>query len=392
MIRDPHCIAMILPFTSLRRILLGFAMLSSYLITGAPGRADTAAYTTPQPAKAGHNTFKRGVNIDNWLSQNGGDMTYAAPWFTAEDVAWIAAHGFDHIRFPIDSRIWMKADGTLDEGKVAPFDRALAWVRQNGLGAILDVHFLEGADFNSGPRSDIRIFTDPALMERAANTWRTIATRYAKEGDYLRFEVLNEPKAEKNSQLNVFNFRMLAAIRESNPTRVVYLPCNRWNTIPNVVDLELPANDPNVAVTVHFYEPLLFTHQKAPWIYLEPDRMPEVPFPGKVPDFTGVTANKEHSLPSPMPVALSVENDIDPMFARLADWARTKGAGREILLGEFGVFKRADPKSTINWTRAVRRACDRYGFSWAVWGYKSEFPVRNKDGSPAAMLEGLMRD
>ena len=35
------------------------------------------------------------------------------------------------------------------------------------------------------------------LMEKAASLWRTLATRYAKEGDYLRFELLNEPKAEK---------------------------------------------------------------------------------------------------------------------------------------------------------------------------------------------------
>jgi hypothetical protein len=80
------------------------------------------------------------------------------------------------------------------------------------------------------------------------------------------------------------------------------------------------------------------------------------------------------------------------MFERLAEWARTKAAGREIHLGEFGVFSKADPQSTINWTRAVRQACERNGFGWAVWGYKSDFPVRHKDGSPAPMLEGLMRD
>ena len=383
---------MILPFVSLRRLLFGFSVLSFWPIADATGRADTAAGAPPQPAKAGPHTFKRGVNIDNWLSQNEGAMTYAAPWFTEQDVAWIAAQGFDHIRFPIDSRIWLKADGTLDEAKVAPFDEALVWVRKYGLGAILDVHFLHGADFNSGARSDTRVFTDPVLMEQAANTWRTLATRYAKEDDYLRFEVLNEPKAEKNSELNVFNFRMLAAIRESNPTRMVYFPCNKWNTIPNVVDLELPANDPNVAVTVHFYEPLLFTHQKAPWIYPVPDKMPEVPFPGKVPDLTGVPASSEHPLPKPLPTTLSVEKDIDPMFARLAEWVRTKAPGREVLLGEFGVFNRADAQSTINWARAVRKVCERYGFGWTVWGYKSEFPVRHKDGSPAPMLEGLMHD
>ena len=369
------------------RLFLGCRILALGLIAGAAVRAAPDAVSPPPPAKAGPHAFKRGVNIDNWLSQNEGDMTYAAPWFTEQDVAWIAAQGFDHLRLPIDSRIWLKADGTLDEAKVAPFDQALAWVRKHGLGAILDVHFLDGADFNTDAASDTRVFTDPKLMDKAAHLWRTLATRYAKEGDYLRFELLNEPKAEKNAQLNVFNLRMLAAIRESNPTRMVYFPCNKWNTIPNVVDLELPANDPNVAVTVHFYEPLIFTHQKAPWAFPAGDKMPAVPFPGKVPDLTGIVPAGQA-----VPASLAAAQDIDPMFERLADWARTKGAGREILLGEFGVFYKADPQSTINWARAVRQACERHGFSWAVWGYKSVFPVRLKDGSPAPMLEGLMHD
>jgi len=350
------------------------------------------AATLPR-LRAAAPTFRRGVNIANWLSQNGGDLTYAAPWFTEEDVAWIAAQGFDHIRYPIDSRLWLKADGTLDEAKVAPFDRALAWTRRHGLGAILDVHFLDGADFNTGEGSDIRVFTDPALMDKAAHLWRLLATRYAKEGDYLRFEVLNEPKADTNAQLNVFNFRMLAAIRESNPTRVVYFPVNRWNTIPNVVDLELPPNDPNVAVTVHFYDPILFTHQRAPWIYspYSVAHMPPVLFPGVAPDLRA-TADRDHPDHPWTGVTLSAAKDIEPLFDQLARWAASAGAHREILLGEFGVYYRADPASTIAWTRAVRQACERRGFGWTVWGYKGVFPVREWDGRPAPMLTGLFQD
>ena len=49
-------------------------------------------------------TFKKGVNISHWLSQNGPEQPYAAAWFDEEDVAWIAAQGFDHIRYPVDGR------------------------------------------------------------------------------------------------------------------------------------------------------------------------------------------------------------------------------------------------------------------------------------------------
>ena len=338
-------------------------------------------------------SFKRGVNIANWLSQNEPGLPYAAPWFREEDVAWIAAQRFDHIRFPIDSRLWLKPDGTLDEAKVAPFDQALAWTRKHRLGAILDVHFLDGADFNTGAASDLRVFTDPALMDKAAHLWRLLARRYASAGADLRFEILNEPKAEQNAQLNVFNARMLAAIRESNPTRVVYFPVNKWNTIPNVVDLALPAGDPNVAVTVHFYEPMVFTHQRAPWVYSAASvkAMPAVPFPGKVPDLSE-TGEKDHPERKMSGVELSVERDITPLFEQLAAWARTKGAGREILLGEFGVFEAAERASAIRWTRGVRQACERHGFGWTVWAYEGVFAVRQWDGRPAPMLEGLFKN
>ncbi len=353
---------------------LGLGLLAIIALAGAlPARAGVGA------------TFKRGVNIGNWLSQNDPGYPYAAPWFTEADVAWIKAQGFDHIRFPIDTRIWFKPDGTLDE--------ALGWVRRHELGAILDVHFLEGADFNQDARSDVRLYTDPALLDRAAAVWRVLATRYAREGAYLRFEILNEPKAPENAQLNVFNARMLAAIRESNPARVVYFPVNRWNTITNLGDVDLPANDPNVAVTVHFYEPIVFTHQRVPWVYPAEiaARTPAIIFPGRVPDLRDSMEKVRVQKPGSGEM-LSVENDIAPLFNQLAEWARTKGAGREILLGEFGVYKLVPGDSAIRWIRAVRQAAERAGCGWAVWDYCNDFPVRNRDGSPAPALEGLFKD
>ncbi len=336
-------------------------------------------------------TFKRGVNVDNWLSQNDRSMPYGGAWFTEQDVAWIAKQGFDHIRFPIDTRLWVKPDGSLDEARLAPFNRALSWVKKYKLGAILDAHFIEGADFNSGDRSDVRVFTSPALMRKAAALWHTIAKRYAGEGDYLRFELINEPKADTNQQLNVFATAMLAAIRQVSPTRFVYFPVNKWNTIPNLPDVELPAGDPNVGVTIHFYEPMIFTHQRAPWAFPGGGRMPAVPFPGRVPDMKGFVPADSAAL-AHSGEELTVAKDIWARFAPAAKWSQTVGRGREVLLGEFGVYYAADPQSTVNWVRAVRQECEKDGFGWCVWGYRSVFPVREKDGSPAPMLEGLFQD
>jgi endoglucanase len=329
--------------------------------------------------------FRHGVNISHWLSQNYSERPYGAGWFNEEDVAWIAAQGFDHIRFPIDGRELMRADGSLDEKKLEPFDRALHWTKAKGLGAILDMHFLPGADFNE-KNSDKRLFEDAALMDQVAAFWAKLAKYYAKEGDYLRFELLNEPVARENSQVNVFTKRMLSAIRESNPTRIVYIPCNRWNSYKTIKDVEVPA-DPNIAITFHFYEPMIFSHQRASWVSLPPD-MPLVPFPGKVPDLAKALP-AGHRYLEWSGRELSAALQIDPPFAMVAAWAKENAKGREIYLGEFGAYKEADPKSTEAYVRAVRQAAERNGFSWAIWDYRGGFGVRDEQGQPSAVFRGL---
>ncbi|BET69221.1 glycoside hydrolase family 5 protein [Opitutales bacterium ASA1] len=329
-------------------------------------------------------TFQRGVNISHWLSQNFGPRSYAADWFDEEDVSWIAAQGFDHIRYPIDGREWLKPDGSLDEAKIAPFDRALAWTRAHGLGAILDMHFLPGASFDPG-HEDVQVFTDKALQEKVADLWRRVAKRFADAGPELRFELLNEPIAEHNQQLNPFNRRMLAAVRESNPTRVVYITSNRYGSFGTVGDLEVP-DDPHVAVTLHYYEPFIFTHQRAGWTRMPAD-MPPIRFPGTVPDLNGILPADHFALRSSGQELTAAEIQAD--FAKVAAWAREHAKGHELHLGEFGVYLPADADSKRNYLAAVVAAAERHGFGWAVWDYQGGFAVRDQHGNPTPILEGL---
>jgi endoglucanase len=329
-------------------------------------------------------TFKRGVNISHWLSQNGGKDTYAAPWFGESDVAWIAAQGFDHLRLPVDVRLCLAADGTLDEAKLQPIADTIAWAKARGLGVVLDAHFLPGADFNS-VGGDSRVYTDAALQEKTAGVWRELAKHFANEGPYLRFEILNEPVAAENKQLNPFMHRMLSAIRESNPTRTVYVTSNKWSSFATVGDVVLP-DDKNIALTIHFYEPLVFTHQRASWVGFS-NTLPPVTFPGTVPDVTG------HTLPhyglhlkagDPLTVA-----QIEEKFAKVSAWLATHAPTIEVYVGEFGVYNAADAGSTRRWISTVRTAAESRGWGWAVWDYNGSFGVRKADGTGTPVLEGL---
>lgn len=374
---------------ALRPLVVLLACTLAHPVLGAAGSAlkPTASAMNPAPtsADAPRFTYLRGVNISHWLSQNSPNRPYAAPWYTEEDVAWIAAQGFDHIRMPVDGRLWLREDGSLDEAKIEPFDRAWAWARAQGLGTILDMHFLPGADFNP-MRMENTLFTDPATLERVSDFWGRVAARYAEAGPDLRFELLNEPVAAENAQLNPVNRALLDAIRRTNPTRIVYITSNRWGGFSTVDDLEIPA-DPYVAITLHFYEPFVFTHQRARWTGFGPD-MPLVPFPGRVPPLDrGVPP--DHWIRQQEGRELTVAEHIDAPFARIAQWARERAPGKEIHIGEFGAYEPADPESRRAWIAAVRAACERHGFGWAVWDYRGGFAVRDAAGNPTPILEGL---
>lgn len=329
-------------------------------------------------------TFKRGVNISHWLSQNNPQRPYAAPWFDEEDITWIAAHGFDHIRYPIDGRLWLQPDGSLNEENIAPFDQALRWTRAHGLGAVLDMHFLPGASFDPG-KEESSAFTDLELQAKVAEFWGRVAQRFAAEGPNLRFELLNEPVAPENALVNPFNQRMLAAIRASNPTRVVYVTSNRWSSIHTVQDVEVPA-DPNVALTLHYYEPMVFTHQRASWTRFPAD-MPLVKFPGIVPDLSQALP-AEHWAAKIGGTELTVK-EVEDAFAAVAAWAAQHAPGREIYIGEFGVFRPADADSKRAYIKTVTTTAERLGWGWAVWDYQGGFAVRDADGKPTPILEGL---
>jgi len=358
--------------------LIPILFRSVFLLVAAAAMDTVSA--APRPA-----SFKRGVNISHWLSQNEAGFPYAAPWFTDEDVTWIAAQGFDHIRYPIDGRVWLKPDGSLDESKIAPFVQALGWTKAHGLNAILDMHFLPGASFDPGDEQ-AGVFTDGKLQAKVADFWGRVARRFAGEGDYLRFELLNEPIAKENQQLNRFNARMLAAVRESNPTRVVYITSNRWSAFRTVDDVEVPA-DPNVAITLHFYEPMIFTHQRAPWTKLPPD-MPAIKFPGTMPDLTTYVP-KDHYAFKPAGTTLTVAQ-MNEAFDQVAAWVAKNAAGREIHLGEFGVYRAADDESKRNYIQAIVANTERLGWGWAVWDYQDSFGVRDAQGRGTPILEGLL--
>jgi endoglucanase len=329
-------------------------------------------------------TFKKGVSIAHWLAKVYDPGGPGAPWFQRADVQWIAAQGFDHIRIPIDGRWVWRPDGTLDEARLSHLLDAIRWSREAGLGAVVDMHFLPGGAYDRDVQ-DPAIFTSPAAQAEAARFWGRLARRLRGEGPNLRFELVNEPMAPTGAELNALEDALIAAIRSEDAHRFLYVTSNLSSVFTTLPEVRVPA-DPYVGIILHYDEPEVFTHQKASWKHCPPD-MPEVRFPGRVPDLRELFPPDHFAYRASL-TDLTLDS-IEADFSRAEAWLRAHAPGREVYLGEFGVYEMAPAESRRTYVRAVSRAASSRGWGWAVWSYHGSFTVRGADGKPTPVLDGL---
>ncbi len=245
--------------------------------------------------------------------------------------------GFDHVRINLHPFRDADPNGRLSNAYWDTLDWAIQQALNNKLAVVLDVHeFLEMAK-------------DPASKKsRFLAVWRQIAERYKNAPREVAFELLNEPNGQLTARLwNQYLREALAVVRKTNPTRTVIVGPGHWNSIDYLDDLDLPTNDRNLIVTVHYYNPFEFTHQGTPWTNQK--------------DTSGVvwTGSEEERR--------AVARD----FNRAQSWA--KEHGRPIYLGEFGAYDKADMPSRTRYLDFVARQAEKRGWSWAYWQFDSDF-------------------
>ena len=236
------------------------------------------ALCASQAFAAPHFPFKRGTNCrgldespysstQSWFNQNktyiyGLDSTYTD----------IKAKGFDFVRFSVDlTKYYDSANDCLYTSGSYNIE-TIDTIMQKFLNAGLSVHLLMGR-FQNG---DIDMTNDVhrALFKKV---WRRTAERYQNWSDKVAFELLNEPKGwsqEAADAANSLFSETVSIIRQTNPTRYILWPLidasctwvlTKNGDPPNFSLVNLPKNDPYIAIVIHFYGPFVFTHQGADW-------------------------------------------------------------------------------------------------------------------------------
>jgi aryl-phospho-beta-D-glucosidase BglC (GH1 family) len=186
---------------------------------------------------------------------------------------------FSHIRLPVSwtTHASQTPPYTVDPKFFLRIDWALEQATRRGLRVVLNIHHYD--ELNDDPTGE---------EARALALWKQITKRYKNQPSLVYFEVLNEPHGKFNDNPWLWNnylAKAIGIIRQSNPTRPLIVGPVGWNGIGQLRNLKLPS-DPNLIVTVHYYEPFAFTHQGAEWV--NPSPPVGTTWTGTKPDWAGL--------------------------------------------------------------------------------------------------------
>jgi endoglucanase len=318
-----------------------------------------------------------GFNLGNWLSQSTLRSPHIDTFYKEGDIALAAEWGFNFIRLPVDYMLFERdeAPGVYDEAQLKYIDKAISWCKKYGMHVNLDLHHAPG--YGISKMWSATLWTNEDQLKRTEKIWRMFAKRYAGEGDYLSFNLINEPFGVDVPTYQRFIRRMVGAIREHDPDRFIIVDGHSVSTMP-VPDIE----DLEVGQSFHCYEPLWVTHLGARWLpaaYIYKEK-PE--YPGKPP--------KMDKYAEKQPFFFSFErwfferyNDVycdKAWIEKLYEpWFRlNKTTGTFIHCGEMGVYaKRISRKSQLNWYRDVFDIFKAHNVGWAVWNLRGPFGIIN---------------
>ena len=275
----------------------------------------------------------RGINILGYDGIWEGGLN--AP-FRPENLVAIRKAGFSHVRINFFGFKHMDAGNVLDDAVLDRLDGVIEAILARKLIPILDEH-----------DTDLCQRDVSGCAEKLKAFWRQIASRYARKYPALVFEILNEPGGEMTStEWNALLGECLGIIRTTNPERIVIVA--KLNTDDaSIDDLALPAADRKIIVTFHYYAPIQFTHQGAPWSSTF----------SKIGPLSWGTAEDE----------AKVAADFDKIHL----WSEREN--RPIYLGEFGVYERAPVDSRTRYLSFLARSAEKFGWAWAYWQFDHDF-------------------
>lgn len=314
----------------------------------------------------------RGLNIGGWLSQIDAIKEKNPDKFESieahmetfignDDFKQIKSWGFNHARIPIDSYVFFDDSEEPIRHRMDHIDRAVKYGADNNLTIILDLHECPGHDFADSTQQPVqKLFVDTECVKKTEKIWAYLAERYGTCG-HVQFEVLNEPVAPDAEIWNKIKDTLCKNIRNHAPKTPVIVGSNMWNwpaTFPQMTPVDID----HVTYCFHFYEPLLFTHQHAPWIR-EPEIRMDREYPGDYDN--GFIRKYGFVMSAGVWNRDRFEKELQPV-AEFRDKYKV-----DIICDEFGVYAPVPLKYQTAWLNDLLSVLWEMNIGFSYWNYKN---------------------
>jgi endoglucanase len=329
--------------------------------------------------------LKRGVNLTGWFQY--GDFQESR----FSEIQQLHDAGANFIRLPVQPTVFY--DSTSSSWQL--LKRTLLEAGRVGMRVIVDFH----PTLNS--QRDI-MNGDQKFLDLIGNMGT-----FLKDYPMALLELQNEPISPVGDECNPdfdWNTRQAAFFqkaRAANKNITIILTGSCWGGIDGLLKVT-PINDQNVIYSLHFYDPMYFTHQGASWTGGDSPFMKKIPYPPTPENVAAVIPSVVYAMPTAARKS-SIRNALleygqsgwnkQKILARLEvakAWA-TKNNAR-LLLGEFGVLQtEAPPQDRIRFMKDVRESAESLGMAVAAWDYgpTSDFGFHRDLKTEAGMFEAM---
>jgi endoglucanase len=223
----------------------------------------------------------------------------------------------------------------------------------------------------NGERDDLRLWREPPYQEQAAAFWRELATVLRGHPALAGYDLLNEPHPERTlglddsspnlvaglqraagttADLNVFNERLVKAIREVDPETPIVLEGPAYAGAQGMPALR-PVSDPRVLYSFHMYEPYVYTNRKT--------NRGRFAYPGSFPRGEG------------QPNLSWDKAALEALLEPVRTWQATHGLlANRIVAAEFGCH-RLSPGAD-RYLGDLVDLFERYGWHWAFYAFRED--------------------
>lgn len=322
-----------------------------------------------------------GLNIGGWLSQTLTRSQTHEAFFNRSMVDKLAEWGFDHIRLPVDEMEIFTENGEWKAKELKLMHNAIEWCKNKNIRVVLDFHILRSHYFND--TENITLWKSAAEQEKFVELWEKISAEFKQyPNSLLAYELLNEPVPPTPDDWNNLLERLISALRELEPERMIVLDPSSHSSIGQLKNLRLPQGDMNIMLSVHFYTPHLLTHYQAPWMDGLKNLSIPLHYPGQLvaqEDYDTITIQRHKDVVR----YYNGYYDKSVLKARLQEAIDFGNqTGLQIHIGEIGCIDKTPADVRNNWFSDVIAIFKENNIAFSIWGYKANLGILNDYGTP----------